>query len=33
MVIKRFDVYLVDLNPTVGSEIRKLRPCLGHLSR
>jgi len=28
MVNKRFDVYLVNLDPTVGSEIRKARPCL-----
>ncbi len=28
MVVKRFDVYLVNLDPTVGSEIRKFRPCL-----
>lgn len=28
MVIKRFDVYLVNLDPTVDSEIRKARPCL-----
>jgi mRNA interferase MazF len=28
MVIRRFDVYLVNLDPTVGSEIRKSRPCL-----
>ena len=28
MVIKRFDVYLINLDPTVGSEIRKSRPCL-----
>ena len=28
MVIKRFDVYLVNLDPTVGSEIQKSRPCL-----
>ncbi len=28
MVVKRFDVYLVSLDPTVGSEIRKTRPCL-----
>ncbi len=27
MVIKRFDVYLVTLDPTVGSEIQKTRPC------
>jgi mRNA interferase MazF len=24
---RRFDVYLVKLDPTVGSEIRKTRPC------
>ena len=28
MVAKRFDVYLTNLNPTVGSEIQKTRPCL-----
>ena len=28
MVVKRFDVYLVTLDPTVGSEIQKTRPCL-----
>lgn len=28
MVTKRFEVYLVNLNPTVGSEIKKMRPCL-----
>jgi mRNA interferase MazF len=28
MVVKRFDVFLVNLDPTVGSEIRKTRPCL-----
>jgi len=28
MVVARFDVYLVNLDPTVGSEIRKARPCL-----
>ena len=28
MVVKRFDVYLIDLDPTVGSEIKKTRPCL-----
>ena len=28
MVVKRFDVYLVILDPTVGSEIMKTRPCL-----
>lgn len=28
MVINRFDVYLTNLDPTVGSEIQKTRPCL-----
>ncbi|MCD4702503.1 MAG: type II toxin-antitoxin system PemK/MazF family toxin [Candidatus Aegiribacteria sp.] len=28
MVINRFDVYLIHLDPTVGSEIQKTRPCL-----
>ena len=28
MVIKRFDVYLVILDPTIGSEIKKTRPCV-----
>jgi len=27
-MVKRFEVYLVDLNPTRGREIRKRRPCL-----
>ena len=27
-VVKRFDVYLVNLDPTIGSEIKKTRPCL-----
>ncbi|RME97716.1 MAG: type II toxin-antitoxin system PemK/MazF family toxin, partial [Chloroflexi bacterium] len=26
MVARRFDVYLVTLDPTVGREIRKTRP-------
>jgi len=26
--IQRFDIYLVKLNPTVGSEIQKTRPCI-----
>ena len=25
---KRFEVYLVSLDPTVGAEIRKTRPCV-----
>ena len=28
MVNNRFDVYLVNLDPTIGSEIQKTRPCL-----
>lgn len=26
MVVKRYDVFLVNLDPTVGSEIQKTRP-------
>jgi len=28
MVAKRFDIYLVNLDPTIGHEIKKTRPCL-----
>jgi mRNA interferase MazF len=28
VVVRRFDVFLVSLDPTVGSEIQKSRPCL-----
>jgi mRNA interferase MazF len=28
MGVKRFDVWLVNLDPTIGSEIQKTRPCL-----
>ena len=28
MVVKRFDVFLVNLDPTIGSEIQKTRPCV-----
>jgi mRNA interferase MazF len=28
MVAKRFDVFLVNLDPTIGSEIQKTRPCV-----
>lgn len=28
MEVKRFDVWLVNLDPTIGSEIKKTRPCL-----
>lgn len=27
-VVARFDVYLVNLDPTIGREIKKTRPCL-----
>ena len=27
-VVKRFEVYLVNLDTTIGSEIQKTRPCL-----
>ena len=28
VMVKRFDVWLVDLNPTKGREINKTRPCV-----
>ena len=28
VVVKRFDVFLVSLDPTIGSEIKKTRPCV-----
>lgn len=28
MVVKRFEVWLVNLDPTIGSEIKKTRPAL-----
>ncbi len=28
MALNRFEVYLINLDPTVGSEIQKTRPCL-----
>lgn len=28
VVVKRFDVFLVQLNPTIGREIQKVRPCV-----
>ncbi len=28
LVVRRFDVVLVNLDPTVGAEIQKTRPCL-----
>ena len=27
-MVARFEVYLVNLDPTIGSEIQKTRPCL-----
>lgn len=26
--MKRFDIYLINLDPTIGSEIQKTRPCV-----
>jgi mRNA interferase MazF len=28
MIIRQYDVYLVPLDPAVGSEMRKTRPCV-----
>lgn len=28
MVISQFEVYLINLDPTIGSEVKKTRPCL-----
>ena len=28
MEIKRFEVFLINLDPTIGHEIKKTRPCL-----
>ena len=28
MVVSRFDVVLINLDPTIGSEIMKTRPCM-----
>ncbi|MCX6053537.1 MAG: type II toxin-antitoxin system PemK/MazF family toxin [Chloroflexi bacterium] len=28
LVVKRFEVYLIHLDPTLGREIQKTRPCL-----
>lgn len=28
MGVRRFEVYLINLDPAVGSEIKKIRPCL-----
>ena len=28
MVVNQYDIFWIDLNPTIGSEINKIRPCL-----
>ncbi len=28
VVIQRFDIFLINLDPTIGSEIKKTSPCL-----
>ena len=28
MVINQYEIYWVDLNPTIGHEIKKVRPCV-----
>ena len=28
LVISRFDIYLINLDPVIGHEIRKTRPCV-----
>ena len=28
MVINQYEIYWVDLNPTIGPEIKKVRPCV-----
>jgi mRNA interferase MazF len=27
-LVNRFEVYLINLEPTIGAEIRKIRPCV-----
>jgi mRNA-degrading endonuclease toxin of MazEF toxin-antitoxin module len=27
-MVSQYDVYWVDLNPTLGAEMRKIRPCV-----
>lgn len=27
-LVNRFEVFFIDLNPTIGSEINKIRPCV-----
>ena len=28
MVINQYDIFWIDLNPTIGHEIKKVRPCV-----
>ncbi len=28
MVIKQYDIFLINLDPTIGHEIKKVRPCV-----
>jgi mRNA interferase MazF len=28
MVIKQYDIFLISLDPTIGQEIKKVRPCV-----
>jgi mRNA interferase MazF len=28
MEVKRFDIFLINLDPTIGTEIQKTRPCV-----
>ena len=28
MVIKQYDIFLISLDPTIGHEIKKVRPCI-----
>lgn len=28
MVVRQYDIFWVNLNPTIGSEIKKVRPCV-----
>jgi len=27
-MVKQYDIYLINLDPTIGSEIQKVRPCV-----
>ena len=27
-MVKQYDVYWIDLNPTIGAEMQKIRPCV-----